>query len=265
MMLTVAGVGFRYPGADALRDVGFAAAAGELVAVLGPNGSGKTTLLKCIDGILRPQAGAIAVDGRDVATLSPVEIARDVGYVAQHTPAGALTVYDAVLLGRKPHIRWRVSDGDLRMVESALRHLGLDHLSLRRLDQLSGGELQMVAVARALVQEPRLLLLDEPTSSLDLHNQVAILGMVRRVVDEHRIAAVMTMHDLNMALSYADRFLLMRGGRIHAAGACADITAAMIGEVYGLDVVIRHLDGRPVVMPRQGPRRFAPHEHDHGA
>ncbi len=259
MILAVQGVSFAYPGAEALRDVHCAVGAGELVAILGPNGAGKTTLLKCIDAILRPDRGAVLVEGRDVLKLSPPEIAREVGYVAQRTEPARLTVYDAVLLGRRPHIRWDASDEDLRMVEAALRRLDLSRLALRGLDQLSGGELQKVAVARALVQEPRLLLLDEPTSSLDLRNQVAILDLVRRVVDEHAIAAVMTMHDLNMALSYADRVLLLKDGRIVAQGPCGEITAAVIGEVYGLPVAIHQVDGRPVVVPRDPPRRHSPH------
>ena len=261
MILSVQGVSFAYPGAEALRDVRCEVAAGELVAILGPNGAGKTTLLRCIDAILRPDRGAVLVEGRDVLRMAPPEIAREVGYVAQRTEPARLTVYDAVLLGRKPHIRWDAGEEDLRMVEAALRLLDLRRLALRGLDQLSGGELQKVAVARALVQEPRLLLLDEPTSSLDLRNQVAILDLVRRVVDEHEIAAVMTMHDLNMALSYADRVLLLKDGRIAAQGPCQTITAAVIAEVYGLPVAIHQVDGRPVVIPRDPPRRSTPHRH----
>jgi len=261
MILAVDGVSFAYPSADVLRDVEFSVAAGELLAVLGPNGVGKTTLLRCANARLRPRRGAVLVDGRDVQRLRAGALARDVGYVAQRTEAAMLTVYDAVLLGRRPHIRWRAGDQDLRMVEAALRLLDLRDLALRSLDQLSGGELQKVAIARALVQEPRLLLLDEPTSSLDLRNQVAILDLVRRVVDEHRVAGLMTMHDLNLALSYADTFLMLKAGRVHAHGRCHEVTAAMVEEVYGLPVAIHRLDGRPVVVPREGPARGTPHAH----
>jgi iron complex transport system ATP-binding protein len=261
MILEIAGVSFAYPGTPVLEDVTCTVDAGELLAILGPNGAGKTTLLRCLDGILRPARGTVRVEGRDVRQLGPREIARQVGYVPQRTEPARLTVYDAVLLGRKPRIRWDAGEHDLRVVEAALRLLDLRRLALRSLDQLSGGELQKVAVARALVQEPRLLLMDEPTASLDLRNQVAILDLVRRVVDEHEIAGVMTMHDLNQALAYADRILLLKGGRIYAQGASREITAAMIGEVYGLDVRIHHLDGRPVVVPLEGPHRSRPHSH----
>lgn len=264
MILVVDGVSFAYPSADVLHDVRCEVAAGELVAILGPNGVGKTTLLKCIDAILRPDRGSVLVDDRNVLAMNAPAIAREVGYVAQRQEIAQLTVFDTVLLGRKPHIRWDASAEDVRMVDAALRRLELSPLALRSLDQLSGGELQKVAVARALVQEPRLLLLDEPTSSLDLHNQVAILDLIRRVVDEHEIAAVMTMHDLNMALSYADRFLLLKDGCVFAQGRCAEVDETMIGEAYGLAVRIEHIDGRPVVLPREGPRRGVPHRHEHG-
>ncbi|MBD3222085.1 ATP-binding cassette domain-containing protein [bacterium] len=261
MILSVDGVSFAYPSNEVLHDVRCEVAAGELMAILGPNGAGKTTLLKCIDAILRPQGGAVRVEGRDVLRLSAGEIARQVGYVAQRTEVALSTVYDAVLLGRRPHIRWDAGEDDLRMVDAALRRLDLQPLALRPLDQLSGGELQKVAVARALVQEPRLLLLDEPTSWLDLRNQVAILDLIRRVVDEHEIAAVMTMHDLNTALSYADTVLLLKEGRVHAHGPGRAVDAATIEAVYGLPVVIHRVDGRPVVVPREGPSRGRPHRH----
>ncbi len=137
--------------------------------------------------------------------MKPDEIALGIGYVAQKSESARLTVFDAVLMGRKPHIVWRVGEHDLKVVDSAIRRLHMGSLSLRYIDQLSGGELQKVAIARALVQEPKLMLLDEPTSSLDLKSQIDILTMLRRVVDEHKIGAVMTMHDLNTALRYADK------------------------------------------------------------
>lgn len=257
MILDVQGLEFSYNSHPVLADVTFAVRPGELTAILGPNGVGKTTLLKCINAIQRPGRGAVLVDGRDVLRMRPQEIALNVGYVAQRSDTARFTVFDAVLMGRKPRIKWRVSPDDLKITESALRHLGLDKLALRFIDQLSGGELQKVAVARALVQEPRLLLLDEPTSSLDLKNQMDILAMIRRVVDQHKIAAVMTMHDLNTALRFAHRFLFLRQGRIHAAGSVASVTADMVQEVYGLPVEVCRVQGHPVVVP------LHVHEHTH--
>ena len=249
MILDVQGVTFAYNSHPVLSDVRFAVGEGELVAILGPNGVGKTTLLKCLNAILRPKLGTALVDGADILKLPPRDIAVRVGYVAQRTEPARMTVFDTVLMGRKPHIRWQVSETDLRMVDAVINRLGFAELSLRHVDELSGGELQKVAVARALVQEPRLLLLDEPTSSLDLRNQIEILGLIRRVVDEHKVAAVMTMHDLNSALRFADRFLFVKDGRIFAQGAAESVTPDLIAEVYGIAVQIHHIQGAPLVVP----------------
>jgi iron complex transport system ATP-binding protein len=250
MILDTQRLRFAYNGTDILKNIDFQVAPGELLAILGPNGVGKTTLLKCINTIHRPHDGAILVEGTDVLRMRPNDIATRVGYVAQRSEPARLTVFDAVLMGRKPHIRWRTADRDLQIVDAALRHLHLEGKTLRRIDQLSGGELQKVCIARALVQEPRLLLLDEPTSALDLKNQIEIMRLIRRVVDEHGIGAVMTMHDLNKAMRYADTVLMLKGGEIHSYGPTSRVTAAMIETVYGLAVEIHHINGYPLVIPR---------------
>ncbi|WP_338669574.1 ABC transporter ATP-binding protein [Pseudodesulfovibrio methanolicus] len=249
MILSVNDLDFAYNGSKVLRDVQFNLDGGELLAILGPNGVGKTTLLKCINAIHAPCAGKVLVEDRDVLRMRPHEIALGIGYVAQRSEAARLTVFDAVLMGRKPHIVWRVGEEDLKMVDSALKRLHMTRLALRYIDCLSGGELQKVAIARALVQEPRLMLLDEPTSSLDLKSQVDILTMLRRVVDEHRIAAIMTMHDLNTALRYADKVLFLKDGRIHSTGPACEVTSDVVEEVYGLPVHIHHIQGHPMVVP----------------
>ena len=173
------------------------------------------------------------------------------GYVAQKTESPRLTVFDAVLLGRTPHMGWRVGREDLKMVDAVLERTQLQEMSLRYLDELSGGELQKVAVARALVQKPRLLLLDEPTSALDLKNQVAVLALVREAVDEHGMAAVMTMHDLNTALRFADTVIFLKNGGIHAAVPCLEVTADMVEDVYGLPVEIHYINSYPVILPKE--------------
>lgn len=250
MILTVSSVSFRYRARPVLEGVEFHADPGEILAVMGPNGAGKTTLLKCVNAIHRPSSGAVMVDGSDVLRLRPDQVARRVGYVAQKSEAGNMTAFDAVLLGRRPHMRWRATESDLRITEAAVRHLGLEHLAMRNLHEMSGGELQKVSIARALVQEPRILLLDEPTSALDMRNRAEILDTIRHVVREHAMAAVVTMHDVNQALRFADRFIFLRDGGIHAAAKRAEVTAGMIEDVYGLPVTLGEVGGLPVVVPR---------------
>lgn len=249
MILSVTDVAFAYNGRPILQEVDFSLQEGELLAILGPNGVGKTTLLKCLNGIHRPVTGAVMVEDRNVLKLKAYEIALGIGYVAQKNESARLSVFDAVLMGRKPHIRWKIGEHDLRVVDSAIRRLGLEELTMRYLDQLSGGELQKVAIARAMVQEPRLMLLDEPTSALDLKGRMDILDMIRNVVDEHRIGAVMTMHDLNTALYYADKVLFLKDGSIHAAGPVDEVTPDVVEEVYGVPVHIQFIHGHPVVVP----------------
>ena len=262
MILDASRLHFAYNGADLLRDIDFQVRPGELVAILGPNGVGKTTLLKCLNAMLTPRSGVVTVEGADVLRLRPAEIATRIGYVAQKHETARLTVFDAVLMGRTPHLRWRPGERDLCMVEATLRHLRRETLGLRRIDQLSGGELQKVCLARALVQEPRLLLLDEPTSALDLKNQFEIMQLLRHVVDSHGMGAVMTMHDLNRAMRYADTVLMLKDGRVHSYGPTRAVTAAMIEAVYGLPVEIHRINGCPLVVPRAEQHHDGP-DHDH--
>lgn len=250
MMLRVRDLHFTYNSHPLLAGIEFSLDRGQVLAILGPNGVGKTTLLKCINAMHRPSSGAVLVEERNILSLSPATIARDIGYVSQRSEASRLTVFDAVLMGRTPHIRWRMGEADRNKVGAVIRTLGLAAMTMRYVDSLSGGELQKVCIARALVQEPSLLLLDEPTSALDLKNQVEIMRLIRRVVTEHRIAAVMTMHDLNMALRHADWTIFLKNGVIHGVAAPGEVTPEIIEQVYGLPVRIHHLDGQPVVLPQ---------------
>lgn len=249
MTLAVDGVRFGYDGHAVLDGVCFDARPREFLAVLGNNGAGKSTLLKCLNGILRPRSGAVLLGEGDVRAMSRTQVAREIGYVPQRTDATSITVMDAVLLGRKPHIRWDAGGEDLSVVEDVLHRLGLEDLAMRPLDQLSGGELQKTAIARALAQEPRVLLLDEPTSSLDLKNQLDVLDTVKRVARESDVAVVAVMHDLNLALRYADRFMLLAQGRVHAFGGPEVITAATVSAVYGVPVSVTQVNDLRMVVP----------------
>ena len=248
-MLNVECLSFSYPcGREILRDISFSVEPGSFLAVLGNNGAGKSTLLKCLGGILRPRAGRAMLDGTDLTALSPGALARQAAFVAQENTAAALTVYDTVLLGRKPYLRWGVSGEDRRAVEAVLRRLDLETLADRELDRLSGGERQKVLLGRALAQRPKLLLLDEPTSNLDLRNQYEVLDLVRRICREERLTAVAVLHDLTQALRFCDRFLLMRDGQVYRCGGLEVLDKTALREVYGVDAEPVVVNGRHIVL-----------------
>lgn len=250
MILDVRDIHIGYNGRMVLQGLDLTVDRGQVLTILGPNGVGKTTLLRCINAMLRPKTGAVLVEDADVFRMRAGEIAKRLGYVAQRNDAGRMTAFDAVLLGRKPHLRWRISEEDLRKVDGALKQLDLAHLALRHIDEMSGGELQKVCIARALVQEPSVLLLDEPTSSLDLKNQLEILRTIRQVVIEHQLAAVMTMHDLNMAFRFSDTYLFMKQGKVFCCGRNEDLTPEVVQAVYGVPVDILRHRRQIVVVPQ---------------
>jgi len=249
MNLTVNNIKFSYPGKEVLKDAGFEAKRGELVAILGPNGTGKTTLLKCINQILKPSAGSVIIGSEDITKLKGKDLAKRIGYVEQHHHRSMNTVFDDVLLGRTPHIGCRIHSNDIEIVGSVLQELGLSDFSMRYLEQLSGGELQKVVIARAIAQKPQILLMDEPTNHLDLKNQVDVMQSIRAITLSADITSVISMHDLNLALRYADRFILMKEGRIYAAGDAGIITESNISQVYALPVVILKHGTRRIVVP----------------
>lgn len=252
MILSVDGIEFCYNGHPVLKEVNFPVFRGEVVSILGNNGAGKSTLLKCLNKILKPQKGSILIDGDILFRLSRLEIAKRVGYVAQKYESSRCTVFDAVLLGRKPHIKWEATAKDLEIVQQVLKNMNLDQFSLRYLDELSGGELQKVVIARALTQEPRVLLLDEPTSNLDLKNQLDVLSTIKRSAKKQNIAAVVVMHDLNLALRFSDKFMLLKNKTTFACGGMEIMTSENIAEVYGVPVAVEKMGSIPVVVPLPG-------------
>lgn len=253
-MLAVDGIRFSYNAKPVLDDVSFNVGRGELCSILGNNGAGKTTLLKCLLRILYPQEGTVLIEEEDASGMSRMEMARRMGYVAQKESGSArFTVFDAVLMGRRPHINWGAGERDLEVVQEVMETLELEGLSLRYLDELSGGELQKVVIARALVQEPGIMLLDEPTSNLDLRNQLEVMETVRMAVDDRGIAAIMAIHDINLALRFSHKFMLLRDGAIFTCGGPDVISPESVERVYGVKVVIESLDGRKIVLPlREG-------------
>ena len=231
MILDASRLHFAYNGADLLRDIDFQVRPGELVAILGPNGVGKTTLLKCLNAMLTPRSGVVTVEGADVIRLRPAEIATRIGYVAQKHETARLTVFDAVLMGRTPHLRWRPGERDLCMVEATLRHLRLETLGLRRIDQLSGGELQKVCLARALVQDPRLLLLDEPVAGMTDDETERTAELFVSLAGKHSLVVVE--HDMAFVKQLGGKVTVLHEGAVLAEGDLASVQEdARVIEVY---------------------------------
>jgi iron complex transport system ATP-binding protein len=249
MILNVQDLQFSFPGRPVLEQIRFAVEQGQVLAILGTNGTGKTTLLKCLNRILTPAAGTVLIEDQPISDLSRNALAQKIGYVEQQRNGSRATVFNAVLLGRKPYIRWDISQHDMEVASQALETLGMGDYALRYLDELSGGELQKVIIARALAQEPEILLMDEPTSSLDLKNQLEVLNLIRQISRARGIAVVVAMHDLNLALRFADRFILLKDKTIYAAGGPEVITPENIESVYAVPVTIAAYNGSRVVIP----------------
>ncbi|MDO5835216.1 MAG: ABC transporter ATP-binding protein [Methanobacterium sp.] len=250
MVLSVNKVEFSYGSVPVLRDVNFKVKRGDFISILGVNGSGKSTLMKCINRILTLKEGVILVEDRDIKMMKNIEIAQKIGYVPQNSEKGYITVFEAVLLGRKPYLKWDVSSRDVELTEKVLKVMGLENYSLRYINELSGGELQKVVIARALVQEPQILLLDEPTSDLDLKNQLEVMKIIKEVSSTEKIASVVVMHDINLALRYSDKFIILKDGQVFTTGRKEVITPEIIKETYGVDVHVTDFDGVPLVIPK---------------
>lgn len=248
-MVEISNISFSYGKNKILDNVSFTAQAGECIGILGNNGAGKSTLITCINRINTPSSGEIFVNGEAVHSMSRIELAKNVSYVAQKNEMNHTTVFDCVLLGRKPYIKWTVSDEDIELCNQMIEKVGLSEFQLRPIDELSGGELQKVMLARALVQQPKLLLLDEPTSNLDPRNQYEMMALVRSIAREQGITVFIVIHDLNLALRYCDRFVFMKDRGVYACGGVETMTPETIKAVYGMDAdVIMHGD-IPVVVP----------------
>ncbi len=249
MILRIDELHFSYHGADALRGVTFEVPSDCLAAILGENGSGKTTLLKTINRLLTPRSGTVLIDGEAVAALSGREVARRFGYMPQRQDAVHCTVFEAVLLGRKGCSGGRASTEDVEKIEDILRLVHLENLAMRPATELSGGELQKVILARALAQEPKVLLLDEPINHLDPVNQIEVMSLLHAITRDLGITSLVVTHNLNNALQFADRFILLKDGVVLAAGGREVITRDTIRNVFRIDVVIEEVAGVPVVVP----------------
>ena len=264
-MMKVDGISFSYGSAKILDGVSFCAEENTVTSILGPNGAGKTTLLKCICNIRPPKEGRVLIDDTDVLELRGKKLAKNIGFVPQSAPASRLSVFDYVLMGRRPYIEWSATRSDIDKVSSTIDALGMSHLSLRYMDQISGGEFQKAQIARAMVQEPRVLILDEPTNNLDISNQHVTMHMIEDAIRSRGMCTIMTMHDINLAVHYSDRFLFMKDGKVAAYGGAEIITEEVIRKVYGIRAEIICHRGIPFVVPSDSSKyeHLADHPHPH--
>lgn len=252
MNLITRNLSFSYGEKQVLSKVEMQLAPGRMVCLAGPNGSGKSTLLRCMDRILRPQEGHVLINNQDISGFSLRELARQVAYVPQSAVQNLrYTVFEAVMMGRKPFLSFRVKEEDRQAVRRVLAMMNLENMADRYYDELSGGERQKVLIARALAQGTNILLLDEPTSNLDLRYQLEVAELLTRLKEEQSLILVLALHDLNLAARYADHVVMLHQGRLFAQGPPAHVlNQENIRVVYGVEArVYLEEGGRPMVKP----------------
>jgi iron complex transport system ATP-binding protein len=241
-MIELDNVSLGYDHRAILHDVSIKARPGRVLGLVGPNGSGKSTLIKGIGRIIELFSGHILVDGRDIKTIKRDELARLVATVPQ-SPAmpGAFTAYEVVLMGRTPHLGLLRYEGgkDMTIAWQAMQATHTQSFAERRVSELSGGERQRLIIARALTQQPKAMLLDEPTANLDINHQIEILNLVKSLCQEQSLTVIIALHDLNLAAQYCDWMVMLNGGKVYAEGTPLDIlTASNIKRVYGAEVCV---------------------------
>jgi len=249
-MLNVDNLTFRYSkfSRPVLNGASLELHPGEIGILLGKNGSGKTTLFKNILGINKPGSGRILFEGEDLLKMSRKERARRIAYVPQDIHFGALTVFDSIMLGRISYFGLKSGDEDYKAVEKILMDMHLEGYAFRMVDELSGGERQKIAIARAMAQEPKLMVFDEPTGNLDIANERLIIEEARKLAKEKNIAILSSLHDLNQAMTFGDKFFFLKNGVVKYAGGREIITPEVVKDTFDVDVRIREIDGQTVVL-----------------
>ncbi|MBO4357238.1 MAG: ABC transporter ATP-binding protein [Candidatus Methanomethylophilaceae archaeon] len=219
-----------------LKGINFSAESGKILTVLGPNGSGKSTLIKTICNVMGKKGGSITIDDKEITDYDRKDLAKKIAYVPQKNVFfGYSNVYDAVLIGRKPYVKWSYSKEDLTKAADAMIAMKVDDLYDRHVQELSGGQMQRVTLARALAQNPELYVFDEPTSALDLRNQLDTLELMKNVITRDNSSMIIALHDLNLALRYSDEVLVLKDGIVYDFGSSEKvITEKMILDVYGV-------------------------------
>ncbi len=234
-----------------LKDFNFQVAAGQVVSVIGPNGAGKSTLVKCLCRVFSPDRGKILINNKEIQEYQARSLARQISYVPQEQNISFdSTVYDFILLGRRPYIKWRVREHDLLKVSEIIDKLGINQLSMRSIKELSGGEKQKVNLARALAQEPEIIILDEPTANLDINHQLEAMQLLRKLADQEGLTVVAVLHDLNLAYRFSDKVFLLQQGEILASGSPAQVlNEENIQQAYKISVELVETSSGIQVVP----------------
>jgi iron complex transport system ATP-binding protein len=259
VVLTIDGVDCSYGSVDVLKGVDFAVESGEFVGILGPNGSGKTTLLKSISRVLKPKMGAILIDSADIYSMKSVDVAKQLAVVPQTTPVTFdFTALEVVLMGRNPHMpRFKMeSKKDLEIAKKSMELTHTWKFADRPVTELSGGERQRVIIARALTQEPQILLLDEPTTHLDISNQLEIMDLIKHLCETKKLLIVAVFHDFNLAARYCDSIILLKDGKIVAVGKSDEtLTSENVKKVFSVDTIVKKhpITGQLHVIPISRP------------
>ena len=249
-MLSCENVTFRYSrgGNDVLRGLSLELEQGQIGIVLGKNGSGKTTLFKNILGIQTPKSGKIRLDGKNLQKMSRRERAQRIAYVPQDIRFGDLCVFDSVLLGRISQFGLQPGNEDYIAVEKILTDMGLESFAQRSVEELSGGERQKIAIARAMAQEPQMMIFDEPTGNLDIANEQLIIQEAKKLAREKNISILSSLHDINQALYFGDKFFFLKDGVVKYAGGREIVNEAVIRDVFDIEVKIVEIDGQKVII-----------------
>lgn len=245
-MLQVHDLAFGYEAQNIFQDISFELPKGKIVCIAGPNGTGKTTLMKCIAGVFKPRAGHVTIDGVDTRTIECRRLATLLGYAAQNAATKfPATVFEVVLAGRRPYMGWRPAQKDLQLAAEKLEQLDLEHLAMRDMAGLSGGQAQKVMLARALAQETPYLILDEPTSNLDIRHQLDMLETISELVRTRHMGILLIIHDLNLAARYCDTIIMLHQGSVYCRGSAEEVlTPKTMAEVYGVQANLLHNNGQ---------------------
>ena len=253
MRIKIDGMEFGYSSVPVLKDIVMDLEGPQFVTIIGPNGVGKSTLIHCMNKVLKPSGGTVLINDQDVSCMKLKDIAKIIGYVPYtSSDTFPLSVVDTVLMGRSPHTGWKPKEEDLDIVYNVLKLLDIDDLAMRQFNELSAGQHQRVMLARGLAQDPQILLLDEPTSNLDIRHQLEVTRLLRDLSRTQDLLVVMISHDINISAKFSDKMILLKGGSVFAMGTPDEVvTEENIREAYGVDSEVIRYEGHPHVILKE--------------